>query len=399
MRRALDTAALGLSGLCLGLAAGALPAAAAAASGPGLSRAQLALALGLGLGTRALSSGVAGALVDRFGARRSLRAAAAGAAAAALGLGLLFGSGREGTLFLAAAILHAALAYFLGFALPAAARVNASRLERAERGRHAGLYGALAFPAELLALPAGLWLGARAPAAVFALVPAGAALLAFAAALVVPAGEREDGRRPFLADLRAVALRRETLALAALSACAGAARWGLLGWSAQFLSELHRVRSGSPLFAPALATAACGAFLGPVLAGLLSDKVFRGRRAPAAAACFASLAAALAALGRVGEPAAAVACLGAACAAAFGAHSLLAGAAAMDAGGRRSAGALSGLLDGVHHAAGGLAIVLAGAVIDRGGWGGWTSALVPFALAGAALSIAVLKAEARDPAL
>lgn len=401
MRQALGTAALGLAGLGLGLAAGALPAAAAAGASLELSKGRLALALGLGLWTRALAAGFAGALVDRFGGRRALRDASAGAAAASAGLGLLFLGGREGTMFVAVAILHAAACYFAAFAGPAAARINAARLEPGLRGRHAGLYGALAFPAEFLALPAGLWLGARLPASAFVLLPAAAALLALAAALLGPSEEPEEAPGPGLGELRVLAGRAYVLIPAALAGCAGAVRWGLLGWSAQFLKEVHQIRPGGPLFGPALAAVAAGACLGPALGGLLSDKAFSARRAPAAFVLFAIMAAALAGLGRALEPATAIAFLGAACGSAFGVHALLSGAAAMDAGGRRSAGAISGLLDGVHHAAGGLALLLVGMLVDRGGWGSWTAVLIPFSLFGAAASLALawLRAEARDPSL
>ena len=387
MRKALGTAALGLSGLCLGLTAGVLPAAAASGAPLELSKSRVALAIGLGLWTRALAAPFAGALVDRFGAHRALRDAALAAAAAGLALGLLFIGGREGTMFVGVAILHAALCYFLAFPGAAAARVNAARLGPDLRGRHAGLFGAVAFPAEFLALPAGLWLAPLLPPAAFALAPAAAAALALAASFGVRDGAPDDGARPRLSELGGLARRGELIVPAALEACAGAARWGLLGWSAQFLSEVHRVRPGTPLFAWGLAAAAGGACVGPLLFGFLSDKGFGGRRAPAALTAFATLAAALFALGRALEPAVAVGSLGAACAAVFGAHSLLSGAAAMDAGGRRSAGSVSGILDGVHHAAGGSSVLLVGAMLDRGGWGAWTKTLVPIALAGAALGL------------
>lgn len=401
MSKPLGTAALALAALLLGLAAGALPAAAASDARLELSKHQLALAVGLGLWTRALTAGFAGSLVDRFGARRALRDAAAGAVAAALALGLIFLGGREGTMFVGVAVLQAALCYFLAFAGPAAARINAARLEPGARGRHAGLYGALAFPAEFLALPAGLWLGARLPASVFVFLPAGAALLALGAALLAPGGEAADEPRPALAEILSFLRRGRVLVPAALEACAGAARWGLLGWSAQFLNEVHHIRLGTPLSGAAFAAVAGGAAAGPVLAGFVSDKAFGGRRGPAALILFATLAGALLGLGRALEAGTALAFLGAACAAAFGVHALLSGAAAMDAGGRRSAGAVSGLLDGVHHAAGGLSILLVGAMIDRGGWAAWTRTLIPFALAGAALTylLDVLKAEAPDPSL
>jgi len=384
MNPALGTAALGLAGLCLGLAAGALPAAAAADAPLALSTAQLGLLVSVGLWTRALTAAFAGALVDRFGGRRSLRDASAGALVAALALGVVFLTRREQSLFVAVAILQAAICYFLAFAAPAAARVNAARLEPALRGRHAGLYGALAFPAELLALPAGLWLAARVPAAALALAPALAAALGLAAAWRAPNLARREGPRPGVAELRALALRPDMLGYAAVAAFTGAARFGLLGWSAQFLSEVHQVRVGGPLFGWAVVSAASGAFAGPLAAGWLSDRTFAGRRAPAATSAFALLAVALAAFGRTTDPVSAVACLGLACAGVFGAHAVIIGAAAMDVGGRRSAGAACGLLNGVHHAAGALSLLLVGELVNRGGWSSWTAALLPLSLAGAA---------------
>lgn len=398
MKKAFDTAALGLTGLCLGLAASALPAAAGARLE--LSKTQLAVLLGAGLWSRALTAGFTGALVDRFGGRRALRDAALGAAVSGVGLALLLLFGREGSLFVGAAVAHAALNYFSAFAGSSAARINAARLSPAERGRHAGLYGALAFPAEFLALPAGLWLGARLSGSALVFLPAAAALFALAAARQAQAGAGEDGPRPGLAELSALTRRGDVLALSALEACAGAVRWGMIGWSAQFLSEVHNVRPGGPLFAAALAAAAAGAAVGPAACGLLSDKLFAGRRAPALLASFAAQAAALAALGRATDPGLAVGFFGAASAATFGAHALLSGAAAMDAGGPRSAGAVSGLLDGVHHAAGGLSILLVGALVDRGGWASWTTAMLPFSLAGAGAALLLaFRPEAPDPAL
>jgi OPA family glycerol-3-phosphate transporter-like MFS transporter len=401
MKKLFGTAAIGLVGLGLGLAASALPAAAASGARLDMSKVQIALLLSIGLWTRAATAFCTGALIDRFGGRRALRTASVGAAVACLGLGLLFLGGREGAMFVGVAILHASACYFLTFPGPAAARLNATRLDPAERGRHAGLYAALAFPAEFLALPAGLWLAARIPLSAISFLPAAAAILALAAALRAPVDAHEDEPGPTLAGLGALACRGNVLALAALEACAGVVRWGLLGWSAQFLSEVHQIRPGVPLFAAALTAAAAGSAAGPALCGLLSDKAFGGRRAPAALIFFAAQAAALVSLGRAKDPGMAIAFLALACAAAFGTHALLSGAAAMDVGGRRSAGAVCGLLDGAHHAAGGLAILMIGALLDRGGWGAWTMTLIPFSLAGAAASLALtaLKAEVRDPAL
>lgn len=398
MKKALDTITLGLAGLGLGLAASALPAAAASGARLELSKDQLALLLGVGLWTRVLTAGFVGALVDRFGGRRALRDASLGAVAAAVGLGLLFLGGREKTLFVGVAILHAALCYFLAFAGPAMAHINAERLEPAQRGRHAGLYGTLAFPAEFLALPAGLWLSARFSSTVLFFLPAAACTIAFIAAWRAPHLSQPQEARSLIAELRALMQNRALRVLAALEVCTGAVRWGLLGWSAQFLSEVHHIRPGEPHFGSALATIAMGATAGPALCGIISDKLFNGRRAPAALVFFIAQAAVLAALGRATDPIHAIICLGLASAASFGIHALLCGAAAMDAGGRRSAATVSGVLDGFHHAAGGLAVLLVAIFVNRHGWGAWTATLIPFSLAGALTTFA-LRAEAQDPYL
>ncbi len=377
----------GLAGLGAALAAASLPAAGSVAGRLALSKAELGHALAAGLWTYALSAAFNGVLADRFGGRRALIAGAGGTLLVALAGGGLAALGRESAVFAGIATLYAAARYFQSFTLAAAAKLGAARSP----------YGALAFPGELLALPLALWLAPRLQPAVLALLPAAAAALALAAAL---GSERAESAEPALST-RELLRDRWVAALAAAEACAGFARWGLLGWAAQFLVEVHGVRPEEPAFAGALLAAAGGACAGPLLCGALSDKAFKGRRTPAAAVFFGLAAAAMGALGRAPGWGAAVACLAAACAGLFGVHSILAGAAAMTAGDKRSSGSVAGLLDAAHHAAGGLSGLIVGALLERGGWGAWTGVLIPFCLAGGALMLlpAALRVEARDPRL
>ncbi|UPT72680.1 MAG: MFS transporter [Elusimicrobiota bacterium] len=257
MRRSLETAALGLSGLGLGLAAAAPSAAGARLE---LSTAHAAVLIGAGLWARALSSAFAGALVDRFGGRRGLAVAAAGAGACGLAFAAL--ASRERGAFAALVLLNAASGYFVSFAGPSAARLNSDAAEAA-RGRLAGLYAALAFPAALLVLaPGGPWLESHAGRWLAAL-PAAAAALAFAASRFAPAEPAAKEERASLKELPATARDPRVLALAGLEACAGAARWGLLAWAAPFLAEAHHVRPGDPAYGTALASVAAGALAGP----------------------------------------------------------------------------------------------------------------------------------------
>ena len=297
-------------------------------------------------------------------------------------LGLFFGMGWEARVLSGFAMLHALGRYFLAFAMPAAARVLAGRAQPGGRGLAAGLLVSLGGAAELLAPAFGAWLLARLPWPAFFLVPAGGAAL-----VGVLVSRLKDGEAPRPRGAgESLLSNRELHWLAAAEFALGFVRWGLLGWLAAFLVEVQRTRPGEPGHGAALIAAALGAVLGPVAAGLFSDAPCGGRRGVPAAAFAGLLALALAGLGRSDGPESAALWLGLACAGAFGAHALLAGAWALDLGAAGAAGTAAGLLEGAHWAGAGFSGPAVAAALDAGGWGAWTSFLLPFALAAAAFA-------------
>jgi len=124
--------------------------------------------------------------------------------------------------------------------------------------------------------------------------------------------------------------------------------------------------------------------VGGIVFGLLSDRVFGGRRAPVVVIAFGAQALLLAAFGlaeRAGAGAMTAAC--ALLSISFfvnGAHGMVGGAASMDFGGRKAAATAAGLIDGVQYLiAGPLVGVGMGRLLDTYGWSVWQFAPLPFA--------------------
>jgi OPA family glycerol-3-phosphate transporter-like MFS transporter len=122
--------------------------------------------------------------------------------------------------------------------------------------------------------------------------------------------------------------------------------------------------------------------------GLVSDRVFGGRRAPVVVLAFGGMAVMLTVggmLNRFGAGPYAVA-LSVAALSFFvnGAHGMIGGAVSMDFGGRKAAATAAGLVDGVQYIVAGPVVGYGmGRLLDTYGWNVWLFAPVPFAVLGA----------------
>ena len=128
---------------------------------------------------------------------------------------------------------------------------------------------------------------------------------------------------------------------------------------------------------------------GGFAAGIASDRIYQGRRAPVITFGFIGMAVMLCVFGVADRlqlgPWAAVFCLS--CLSFFvnGAHGMIGGAASMDFGGRKAAATAAGLFDGMQYLASSFVGVGMGYTLDHFGWKAWQWMPIPFAVVGAIL--------------
>jgi OPA family glycerol-3-phosphate transporter-like MFS transporter len=165
-------------------------------------------------------------------------------------------------------------------------------------------------------------------------------------------------------------------AISAAQFCTGIARHGFEQWFPRYLVEVHGLRvEGAAFQQGALAVVGAGV-LGAVLAGRLSDGVFRGRRAPAAFVGYALQIAGCGVIASTRDLSWIVpAFMGHAVGIAI-VHAMLAGTAPMDFGGRSGAATVAGVFDGAHYLGGAISGAGLGMLVDRAGWAAWAPAMI-----------------------
>ena len=143
------------------------------------------------------------------------------------------------------------------------------------------------------------------------------------------------------------------------------------------------------------------AVAGSLISGVVSDKLFRGRRSPVALALYSvlSLVLVLASLatwaGALGKSPTGIllACF-------FlilvsfnvnATHSIVGAAAPMDIGGRRMAGFASGVIDSFQYFGAAIALPIIGRLIGKYGWGAWYPAMLVFGAVGIVAMLLVMR--------
>ena len=129
--------------------------------------------------------------------------------------------------------------------------------------------------------------------------------------------------------------------------------------------------------------------MGSLISGFVSDKVFRGRRAPVAAGLYFLETAVILIAAQFRSANAAVVFLVLISFTANATHSILGTAAAMDIGGAKMAGFASGVIDSFQYFGGSLAGYSLGALLDRS-WGNYFYFMAPFGLVGGLLMLTIL---------
>jgi OPA family glycerol-3-phosphate transporter-like MFS transporter len=172
-------------------------------------------------------------------------------------------------------------------------------------------------------------------------------------------------------------------------ACTGAVRQGIDQWFPLFMREVHHVDFQSAQFQILAASIPFVASAGSLISGLVSDKLFHGRRAPVAAFIYFLETAVILAAAQFHSVNAAIFFLVLISLTANSTHSILGTAAAMDIGGVKMAGFTAGVIDSFQYFGGSLAGYFLGALLDRS-WASYFYFMAPFGIVGGVLMLSIL---------
>jgi len=305
--------------------------------------------------------------------------------------------------------------YLQAFGSPGMVKINAAWFRHTERGSFAGIFGFMInlgrFGINNLgaALLAGfVFLGLiRIPPLHWRWlfwVPAGIALvIGICMALIVrdtpeeahfpPVNPQEeiDGRvQVKTAEVfKIIATNPVVWIIACAYGCTGAVRQGIDQWFPLFMREVHHVDYQSAQFQFLAFSIPLVASAGSLISGFISDKIFRGRRAPVAAVLYFLETFVILSAAQFHSVNAAIFFLVLISLTANSTHSILGTAAAMDIGGAKMAGFTAGVIDSFQYFGGSLAGYFLGALLDRT-WGNYFYFMAPFGIIGGVLMLSVL---------
>jgi OPA family glycerol-3-phosphate transporter-like MFS transporter len=352
-----------------------------------------------------------GLLTDRIGGKRAMLIGALGT----ITTNLLFGIASFAGLLSLFLLIRGIDGYLQAFGAPGMVKINAAWFARNERGRFAGIFGFMinagrflinTFGPALLAgfVFLGLW---RVPPLHWRWlfwIPAGlTSLSAIAMAFIgketpqqagFPAVDPENthSNQPHASlgeVLRAIATNPVVWIVALAYACTGSVRQGIDQWFFRFMQEVHHLDLKDARFEYLGLLIPLVASLGSLLSGYISDVLFKGRRAPVAAALYFLETAIVLAAAQFTSANTAVLFLVLISFTANATHSILGTAAAMDIGGARMAGFASGLIDSFQYFGGSLAGLLLGHLLDRS-WVYYFYFMAPFGIIGGLLMLSIL---------
>jgi sugar phosphate permease len=185
--------------------------------------------------------------------------------------------------------------------------------------------------------------------------------------------------------------------------CTGFVRRAMEFWWVKYMFDVWGAGKTSREYAILVWALPLSAFLGSFGSGILSDTIFRGKRAPVAALLYTvetlCILLTIFVLGHSNMAGPLVACIlltviSLTC---NSTHSIIGTAAAMDLGGRKMAGFASGVIDSFQYFGAMLAGWKLGGLIDNHGWNALFYALVPFSALGALLMTTIwLRTYGRD---
>lgn len=371
--------------------------------------------------TYAFSFLINGPLTDRIGGKRAMLIGAAGSAVMNILLGIVvYGILVEQwalNLTLAFAVIYSLNMYFQSYGAVAIVKVNAAWFHVRERGIFGGIFGILIslglyfafdwsqavvnFTEAMNPASPQYWLVFFIPAAILLFwvlldmlflrdTPGQAGFADF------DTGDASSGEQDAPFNLKEILLRiftnRVLIIVGLIEFCTGVLRNGVMHWFPIFAKEQI---AADPVTSDAwrfwlnnwgLMLMLAGAS-GGMLAGWMSDHLFGSRRAPVAGILYSVLLLAVAGMTVTlyGNPLLLGILVSAVSVTVIGTHGMLSGTATMDFGGKKAAATAVGLIDGLVYLGTGVQSLALG-YITSWNWSYWPVFLIPFAIAGIAMT-------------
>lgn len=378
----------------------------------GFSRAEMGYIITTALFAYACGQIINGLLTDRIGGKRAMLIGAAGT----IVMNLLFGAASfAGMLGLFIAI-RGVDGYLQAFGAPGMVKINTAWFAHRERGRFSGIFGFMINLGRLgiftlgPALLAGFcilglinvpplhwrWLFWT-PSVICAVAAVGMALTVketpeeagFHGVIGDDTGPGDTGvTAQFSQVMRAILTNPAVWITACAYACTGAVRQAVDQWFPRYMQDLYHVDMRSAQFQFLAFLIPFVASAGSLMAGYVSDTLFKGRRAPVAAILYFVETAIILLAAQFHTANAAILFLVLISFTANSTHSILGSAAPMDIGGRRMAGFALGLIDSFQYFGGSLAGYFLGNLLDRS-LGNYFYFMAPFGLIGGVLMLTI----------
>jgi len=305
------------------------------------------------------------------------------------------------------ALLWGVNGYFQSFGALSIVKINAQWFHLKERGTFGAIFGVLIRFGLILAFSGTPLIVAFLPWQWAFWLPAGFVFLLFMGNLLFVAetprdagfdvhdtgdasGPEEEGRVRVADVLRKVFASPTMWMIAVASMMIGIVRRSVVdAWWPLYFNEVHGVGKTAIAYQVAAWGIALLGIAGGFAFGIMSDRVYQGRRAPVVVFGFLGMMFSLGLfylvdavdLGVAGSVAAIVLL-------SFfvnGAHGIIGGAASMDFGGKKAAATAAGLFDGMQYLAASFTGLAVGWISTNYGWQYWKLWPIPFALVGAAV--------------
>jgi OPA family glycerol-3-phosphate transporter-like MFS transporter len=379
----------------------------------GFSREQMGSIITTALFAYACGQIINGLLTDQIGGKRAMLIGAAGTVV----MNILFGAASFAGLLGLFIAIRGVDGYLQAFGAPGMVKINTAWFSHRERGRFSGIFGFMINLGRLgiftlgPALLAGFtilglvhvpplhwrWLF-WAPSIICAVVAVGMALTVeetpeaagFHGVIPDDSGPAAEGVRAQVKQvIKTIASNPVVWVTACAYACTGAVRQAVDQWFPRYMQDLYQVDLKSASFQSLAFLIPFVASAGSLISGYVSDTLFKGRRAPVAAALYFLETGIILLAAQFHSANAAILFLVLISFTANSTHSILGSAAPMDIGGRRMAGFALGLIDSFQYFGGSLAGYFLGKLLDKS-LGNYFYFMAPFGFIGGLLMLTIL---------